>query len=184
MVKITLAQSLTYILPSQPYLHDMGKYWCKPCKTYVDDTKLQRAQHEKSLRHKNNLANYIKDLKTQAQGEVVDDTATQSAATTILTEVPPPVIITRIEAPVVNNNTNPPKDQGKDDDSKPSTGRNLDPPGHGSWKIKEKAPVVAQTFAELIGEPSSSKDQEEPVKSNPEFKKRKKRIAYKVTKKL
>ncbi|KAK7208580.1 hypothetical protein BZA70DRAFT_274113 [Myxozyma melibiosi] len=48
----------------------MSKYWCKPCKTFVLDTKLGKSQHEASVRHKSSMDRMIRDLnrtKVQAQ---------------------------------------------------------------------------------------------------------------------
>ncbi|KAK9478135.1 hypothetical protein V1514DRAFT_331712 [Lipomyces japonicus] len=48
----------------------MSKYWCKPCKTFVLDTKLGKSQHEASSRHKASLTRNLRDLhrqKSQAQ---------------------------------------------------------------------------------------------------------------------
>ncbi|KAK9333188.1 hypothetical protein V1520DRAFT_182692 [Lipomyces starkeyi] len=43
----------------------MSKYWCKPCKTFVLDTKLGRSQHEASVRHKSSLDRALRDLHRQ-----------------------------------------------------------------------------------------------------------------------
>ncbi|KAH0565230.1 hypothetical protein GP486_001374 [Trichoglossum hirsutum] len=42
--------------PSQP------KYWCKHCKTYVRDTKLEKQNHEATLKHQGNLKRFLRDL--------------------------------------------------------------------------------------------------------------------------
>ncbi|KAJ8102124.1 hypothetical protein POJ06DRAFT_300022 [Lipomyces tetrasporus] len=48
----------------------MSKYWCKPCKTFVLDTKLGRSQHEASVRHKSSMDRTLRDLHRQkAQSE-------------------------------------------------------------------------------------------------------------------
>ncbi|KAK9492741.1 hypothetical protein V1508DRAFT_386719 [Lipomyces doorenjongii] len=43
----------------------MSKYWCKPCKTFVLDTKLGRSQHEASVRHKSSMDRTLRDLHRQ-----------------------------------------------------------------------------------------------------------------------
>ncbi|ODV58782.1 uncharacterized protein ASCRUDRAFT_72196 [Ascoidea rubescens DSM 1968] len=40
----------------------MGKYWCKNCKIFVDDSKLQRRNHELSNKHQRNIQKLISDL--------------------------------------------------------------------------------------------------------------------------
>ncbi|KAK9451815.1 uncharacterized protein V1518DRAFT_409614 [Limtongia smithiae] len=43
----------------------MSKYWCKPCKTFVLDSKLGRSQHEVSSRHKSSMDRTLRDLHRQ-----------------------------------------------------------------------------------------------------------------------
>ncbi|KAK9240855.1 hypothetical protein V1525DRAFT_369450 [Lipomyces kononenkoae] len=53
----------------------MSKYWCKPCKTFVLDTKLGKSQHEASVRHKSSMDRTLRDLhrqKTQAERDERD----------------------------------------------------------------------------------------------------------------
>ncbi|KAK9370165.1 hypothetical protein V1509DRAFT_616886 [Lipomyces kononenkoae] len=53
----------------------MSKYWCKPCKTFVLDTKLGQSQHEASVRHKSSMNRTLRDLhrqKTQAERDERD----------------------------------------------------------------------------------------------------------------
>ncbi|KAL9035519.1 MAG: hypothetical protein Q9214_006546, partial [Letrouitia sp. 1 TL-2023] len=38
------------------------KYWCKHCKTYVRDTKLERTNHEATPKHQGNLKRFIRDI--------------------------------------------------------------------------------------------------------------------------
>ncbi len=38
------------------------KYWCKHCKTYVRDTKLERTNHDATPKHQGNLKRFLKDL--------------------------------------------------------------------------------------------------------------------------
>ncbi|KAK9382043.1 uncharacterized protein V2V93DRAFT_366267 [Kockiozyma suomiensis] len=40
----------------------MSKYWCKPCKTFVLDTKLGKSQHESSVRHKSSMDRTLREL--------------------------------------------------------------------------------------------------------------------------
>ncbi|KAK9460084.1 uncharacterized protein V1516DRAFT_484629 [Lipomyces oligophaga] len=43
----------------------MSKYWCKPCKSFVLDTKLGKSQHEISSKHKSSIDRTLKDLHRQ-----------------------------------------------------------------------------------------------------------------------
>lgn len=38
------------------------KYWCKNCKTFVRDTKLEKANHEASPKHQGNIKRFLRDL--------------------------------------------------------------------------------------------------------------------------
>lgn len=38
------------------------KYWCKYCKTYVRDTKLEKQNHEATPKHQGNLKRFLRDL--------------------------------------------------------------------------------------------------------------------------
>jgi hypothetical protein len=38
------------------------KYWCKHCKTFVRDTKLEKTNHEATPKHQGNLKRFLKDL--------------------------------------------------------------------------------------------------------------------------
>ncbi|KAI9883632.1 MAG: hypothetical protein M1823_004597 [Watsoniomyces obsoletus] len=44
------------------YWKSTPKYWCKHCKTYVRDTKIERTQHEATGRHQGNLKRFLRDL--------------------------------------------------------------------------------------------------------------------------
>lgn len=44
------------LMPSQP------KYWCKHCKTFVRDTKLEKTNHEATPKHQGNLKRFLRDL--------------------------------------------------------------------------------------------------------------------------
>lgn len=38
------------------------KYWCKHCKTFIRDTKLEKANHEATPKHQGNLKRFLRDL--------------------------------------------------------------------------------------------------------------------------
>ncbi|KAI9864803.1 MAG: hypothetical protein M1813_002573 [Trichoglossum hirsutum] len=44
------------------YWKSTPKYWCKHCKTYVRDTKLEKQNHEATPRHQGNLKRFLRDL--------------------------------------------------------------------------------------------------------------------------
>ncbi|PQE31050.1 hypothetical protein CJF32_00006082 [Rutstroemia sp. NJR-2017a WRK4] len=44
------------------YWKSTPSYWCKHCKTYVRDTKLEKANHEATPRHQGNLKRFLRDL--------------------------------------------------------------------------------------------------------------------------
>lgn len=44
------------------YWKSTPKYWCKHCKTYVRDTKLERANHDATPRHQGNIKRFVRDL--------------------------------------------------------------------------------------------------------------------------
>ena len=52
-IPLILPQSLRL---SQP------KYWCKHCKTFVRDSKLERTNHEATPKHQGNIKRFIRDL--------------------------------------------------------------------------------------------------------------------------
>ena len=44
------------------YWKSTPKYWCKHCKTFIRDTKLETQNHEATPRHQGNLQRFIRDL--------------------------------------------------------------------------------------------------------------------------
>ncbi|KAF7906657.1 hypothetical protein EAF00_000936 [Botryotinia globosa] len=44
------------------YWKSTPSYWCKHCKQYVKDTKLEKTNHEASPRHQGNLKRFLRDL--------------------------------------------------------------------------------------------------------------------------
>lgn len=42
--------------------HLQPKYWCKHCKTYVRDTKLEKQNHDATPKHQGNLKRFLRDL--------------------------------------------------------------------------------------------------------------------------
>ncbi|KAA6406924.1 MAG: hypothetical protein FRX48_09222 [Lasallia pustulata] len=44
------------------YWKSTPKYWCKHCKTYVRDTKLERTSHDATPKHQGNLKRFLRDL--------------------------------------------------------------------------------------------------------------------------
>ena len=43
-------------------MHLKPKYWCKHCKTFVRDTKLEKTNHEATPKHQGNLKRFLRDL--------------------------------------------------------------------------------------------------------------------------
>ncbi|KAL8736948.1 MAG: hypothetical protein Q9181_002174 [Wetmoreana brouardii] len=44
------------------YWKSTPKYWCKHCKTFVRDTKLEKANHEATAKHQGNIKRFLRDL--------------------------------------------------------------------------------------------------------------------------
>ncbi|KAA6414473.1 MAG: hypothetical protein FRX48_01222 [Lasallia pustulata] len=44
------------------YWKSTPKYWCKHCKTYVRDTKLEKTSHDATPKHPGNLKRFLRDL--------------------------------------------------------------------------------------------------------------------------
>ncbi|KAI9684779.1 MAG: hypothetical protein M1829_000154 [Trizodia sp. TS-e1964] len=44
------------------YWKSTPKYWCKHCKTFVRDTKLEKQNHEATPKHQGNLKRFLRDL--------------------------------------------------------------------------------------------------------------------------
>ncbi|KAK0509460.1 hypothetical protein JMJ35_007854 [Cladonia borealis] len=44
------------------YWKSTPKYWCKHCKTFVRDTKLEKTNHEATPKHQGNLKRFLRDL--------------------------------------------------------------------------------------------------------------------------
>ncbi|KAI9814367.1 MAG: hypothetical protein M1827_003222 [Pycnora praestabilis] len=44
------------------YWKSTPKYWCKHCRTYVRDTKLEKTNHEATPKHQGNLKRFLRDL--------------------------------------------------------------------------------------------------------------------------
>ncbi|RKF78681.1 putative u1 zinc finger protein [Golovinomyces cichoracearum] len=44
-------------------MSEYWKYWCKHCKTFVRDTKLETANHNASPKHQGNLKRFLRDLQ-------------------------------------------------------------------------------------------------------------------------
>ncbi|CAG8973993.1 hypothetical protein HYALB_00011571 [Hymenoscyphus albidus] len=44
------------------YWKSTPKYWCKHCKSFIRDTKLEKANHEATPKHQGNLKRFLRDL--------------------------------------------------------------------------------------------------------------------------
>ncbi|KAL8663585.1 MAG: hypothetical protein Q9202_003773 [Teloschistes flavicans] len=44
------------------YWKSTPKYWCKHCKTFVRDTKLEKTNHESTAKHQGNIKRFLRDL--------------------------------------------------------------------------------------------------------------------------
>ncbi|KAL8925988.1 MAG: hypothetical protein Q9172_001991 [Xanthocarpia lactea] len=44
------------------YWKSTPKYWCKHCKTFVRDTKLEKSNHEATAKHQGNIKRFLRDL--------------------------------------------------------------------------------------------------------------------------
>ncbi|KAH0542739.1 hypothetical protein FGG08_002878 [Glutinoglossum americanum] len=49
-------------LEMSEYWKSTPKYWCKHCKTFVRDTKLEKQNHEATPKHQGNLKRFLRDL--------------------------------------------------------------------------------------------------------------------------
>ncbi|KAL8968013.1 MAG: hypothetical protein Q9183_002664 [Haloplaca sp. 2 TL-2023] len=45
------------------------KYWCKHCKTFVRDTKLEKTNHEATAKHQGNIKRFLRDLHRDHERE-------------------------------------------------------------------------------------------------------------------
>ncbi|TVY22448.1 Uncharacterized protein LHYA1_G008491 [Lachnellula hyalina] len=54
------------------YWKSTPKYWCKHCKTYVRDTKLEKTNHEATPKHQGNLKRFLRDLHRGHEKEEKD----------------------------------------------------------------------------------------------------------------
>ncbi|RFU36292.1 hypothetical protein B7463_g39, partial [Scytalidium lignicola] len=54
------------------YWKSTPKYWCKHCKVYVRDTKLEKTNHEATPRHQGNLKRFLRDLHRGHEKEEKD----------------------------------------------------------------------------------------------------------------
>jgi len=54
------------------YWKSTPKYWCKHCKTFVRDTKLERTNHEATPKHQGNLKRFLRDLHRGHEKEEKD----------------------------------------------------------------------------------------------------------------
>lgn len=137
----------------------MSKYWCKPCKCYVVDSKLEKSQHEKSSRHKHHLSAYLTELRTLKKKAEFDTPPSSSGTTSPppLEDPPPKIIISKVDAPS-SSLANPSKRKLPED-----------------WQVKEKSYVGSQTFGELTGEDKPVKNEEGSSVNKPLFRKRKRK---------
>ena len=53
-------------------VHVQPKYWCKHCKTFVRDTKLEKSNHEATPKHQGNLKRFLRDLHKGHEREARD----------------------------------------------------------------------------------------------------------------
>lgn len=54
------------------YWKSTPKYWCKHCKAYVRDTKLERQNHDATPKHQGNLKRFLRDLHRGNEKEQKD----------------------------------------------------------------------------------------------------------------
>lgn len=67
--------TVSILLPSLNRPHLMltqPKYWCKHCKLYVRDTKLEKANHDATPKHQGNLKRFLRDLHRTHENEERD----------------------------------------------------------------------------------------------------------------
>jgi hypothetical protein len=63
------------------YWKSTPKYWCKHCKTYVRDTKLEKQNHDATPKHQGNLKRFLRDLHRNNEKDQKDkDRAKQEVA--------------------------------------------------------------------------------------------------------
>ncbi|KFY00378.1 hypothetical protein V490_01381 [Pseudogymnoascus sp. VKM F-3557] len=63
------------------YWKSTPKFWCKHCKIYVRDTKLEKANHDATPKHQGNLKRFLRDLHRTHENEERDkDKATNEIA--------------------------------------------------------------------------------------------------------
>lgn len=57
-------KTLPYTYPAKmaDYWKSTPKYWCKHCKVFVRDTKLERQNHDATPRHQGNIKRFLRDL--------------------------------------------------------------------------------------------------------------------------
>ncbi|KAK9475142.1 uncharacterized protein V1510DRAFT_410140 [Dipodascopsis tothii] len=77
----------------------MGKYWCKPCKTFVIDSKLGRTQHETSGRHKASMNRTLRDLHRNQQASERSERDAKAMLASIERMVGPSVAKTNVSRP-------------------------------------------------------------------------------------
>lgn len=54
------------------YWKSTPRYWCKHCKTFVRDTKLERQNHDATAKHQGNLKRFIRDLHREHDKDAKD----------------------------------------------------------------------------------------------------------------
>jgi len=62
LVREALSHQKTGRHTMSEYWKSTPKYWCKHCKTYVRDTKLEKTNHEATPKHQGNLKRFLRDL--------------------------------------------------------------------------------------------------------------------------
>lgn len=69
--KSTVSSELLCLNRSQ-LMFNQPKYWCKHCKIYVRDTKLEKANHDATPKHQGNLKRFLRDLHRTHENEERD----------------------------------------------------------------------------------------------------------------
>ncbi|KAI9793323.1 MAG: hypothetical protein M1833_000768 [Piccolia ochrophora] len=91
------------------YWKSTPKFWCKHCKVYVRDTKLEKTQHDATPRHQGNLKRFLRDLHRGHEREERDkDRAKQEVERlNSLVSGRPPSAGPSTEAPARRKNATP-----------------------------------------------------------------------------
>jgi hypothetical protein len=121
------------------YWKSTPRYWCKHCKTFVRDTKLERQNHDATPKHQGNLKRFIRDLHRGHEKDAKDKERAKSE-------------VARLNGIVPGSGAGESSSSGLRQESRPSAPKLLPTPSQRKQQLAQLAEMGVSIPEEFRGE--------------------------------